>query len=465
VTVKHPIVAQCGAAMVATGLRRGDDPARGAGAGRTVPLPGPAACHGWGVLYDAVGDRVDRHRGRPALVRRRDRPHRRLTIPAAGVLLALVGVACGGTTRHASSRSAGAPSGAARAPTPTTLLPPTGVGDPHLAPGSDPGVLPGPVLIADEGNNRLIEVDSQGRTIWTFPRPGDLPAGVEFKAPDDAFFTPDGRQIIATEEEFSVVSLIDIASRKIVWRYGTPGTPGSAPNHLSNPDDAIVLPNGDVLTADIKNCRVLLIAAGAHAPARVYGTTTQACRHAPPEHFGSPNGAFPMLNGHYLVTEINGDWVDEMDLAGTVYSSIHPPGISYPSDTNEVSPGTYLTVDYTTPGQIETFDASGKLLWRYRPTGAEALSKPSLALPLPNGDVLATDDADHRIIVVDPRTSRVVWQYGIKGSPGDTPGLLNGPDGLDLAPPHSDLVRHSSTMGLPPAGTTTATSGPTVTQR
>jgi len=319
-----------------------------------------------------------------------------------------------------------------------------------VQPGSDPSVLPGPVLIADEENNRLLVVDPEGRTVWTFPQPGDLAPGVEFRAPDDAFFTPDGRQIIATEESFSVVSLIDIATRKLVWRYGTPGTPGATDNHLSNPDDALVLPNHDVLVADIKNCRVLLIAPGAHVPARIYGTTTQACRHAPPAHFGSPNGAFPMLNGHYLVTEINGDWVDEMDLAGTVYSSIHPPGVAYPSDTNEVRPGVYLTVDYSRPGQIETFDATGTLLWRYRPAGTQSLAQPSLALPLPNGDVLATDDANDRVIVVDPKTNQIVWQYGVRGGGGATPGRLAGPDGLDLAPPFSDLVRHAPTMGLPP---------------
>lgn len=315
-------------------------------------------------------------------------------------------------------------------------------------------MLPGPVLIADEGNNRLIVVDPHGRTIWTFPRPGDLSPGVEFKSPDDAFFTPDGRQIIATEEEFSVVTLIDVASRKILWRYGTPGVPGDSPNHLSNPDDAVVLPNGDVLTADIKNCRILLIAPHTQTPARVYGATTSACHHAPPARFGSPNGVFPMVNGHYLVTEINGDWVDEMDLAGRIYASWHPPGVSYPSDSNEVRPGTYLTVDYSDPGQIETFDASGRLLWRYRPSGNVALNHPSLALALPNGDVIATDDANDRVIVVDPKTESVVWQYGVRGQPGDTPGLLDAVDGLDLVPPHSELGVHAKTMGLPPASTT-----------
>lgn len=56
----------------------------------------------------------------------------------------------------------------------------------HLQPGSDPRVLPGPVLIADEDNDRLVLVDPQGRVVWTFPEPGDLRPGETFKTPDDA---------------------------------------------------------------------------------------------------------------------------------------------------------------------------------------------------------------------------------------------------------------------------------------
>ena len=43
-----------------------------------------------------------------------------------------------------------------------------------LRPGSDPSVLPGPVLIADSDNNRLLEVDPRGHVLWRFPAPGDL---------------------------------------------------------------------------------------------------------------------------------------------------------------------------------------------------------------------------------------------------------------------------------------------------
>ncbi len=319
-----------------------------------------------------------------------------------------------------------------------------------LAPGSDPSVLPGNLLIADKANDRLIVVNPQGDITWQFPRPGDLAPGQSFRVPDDAFFSPDGKLIVATEEDDSVISVIDVATHHITYRYGTPGRPGSGPNQVHNPDDAIMLPNHDILAADIKNCRLLVIGPGQHVPLRVFGTTTRACRHRPPTHFGSPNGAFPMTNGHYLVTEINGDWVDEMGLDGQVYGSTHPPGVSYPSDSNQVSPGVYLTVDYSNPGQIETFDRQGRLRWRFKPTGANALDQPSLALPLPNGDIVCNDDHNDRVIVVDPRTNTIVWQYGHTGQPGVLPGYLRIPDGVDLAPPHSLTVTHASTMGLPP---------------
>jgi hypothetical protein len=101
------------------------------------------------------------------------------------------------------------------------------------------------------------------------------------------------------------------------------------------------------------------------------------------------------------------------------------------------------------PGAIETFDAAGHLLWRFAPTGTDALNKPLLALPLPNGDILANDDYNRRVIVIEPRTNRIVWRYGQTGAPGNTPGLLQIPDGVDLAPPHSLAIAHAPTMGRP----------------
>ena len=367
------------------------------------------------------------------------------------LLLGALAAACSATpTRAARATTSTTAAAAQDRSSPIARYLSTPLSPPGLQPGSDPSVLPAPVLIADRTNNRLLIVDQKGEIVWEFPRPGDLGPGQSFLVPDDAFFTQDGRQIVATEEDDYVITVIDVATHKIVYRYGTPGTPGSAPDQLYNPDDAMQLPDGEIITADIKNCRLLLIGPGAHAPSRVFGQTTNACLHAPPSRWGSPNGAFPMANGHYVVTEINGDWVDELGLDGTVYRSAHPPGILYPSDTNEVSPGVLVTVDYSNPGRLETFDWSGRLLWRYEPLPGDAqLNQPSLAVPLPNGDFLMNDDYNHRVVVIDPRTDRIVWQYGVTGRAGAAPGYLDKPDGVDLAPPYSFVITRAPTMGRP----------------
>ena len=262
--------------------------------------------------------------------------------------------------------------------------------------------------------------------------------------PDDAFFSPDGRYIVATQEDDQVISVINVATRRIVYRYGVPGHPGSGPGHLDNPDDALLTPAGHIFAADIKNCRLIEVAPPAHRPMLIIGRTTNLCEHHPPHRFGSPNGAFPLSTGGYVVTEINGDWASGLTPAGRIAWSVNPPGVLYPSDTNEVYPGRLLTADYSYSGQVVEFNQRGKLLWRFG-----GLNQPSLALPLPNGDVLVNDDFNHRVIVIDPATHRIVWQYGHTGVAGRAPGYLNDPDGVDLVPPDSFLIRNAATMTNP----------------
>lgn len=318
----------------------------------------------------------------------------------------------------------------------------------NLRPGSNPAVLPGPVLIADRDNNRLLEVSPDGQLLWRFPAAGNLAPGQTFLLPDDAFFSPNGHQIVVTQEDDFTISVVNLATNRIVYRYGHPGVPGSEPGYVHNPDDAMLMPSGDLLSADIKNCRVLVIRPPAHRPLRQLGGTG-VCEHDLGVSYGSPNGAFPMADGDTAITEINGDWLDVIAPDGTSVLATHPPGFTYPSDTNQVRPRVFLSVDYTSPGAIETFTTTGRLLWRYEPTGGAALNQPSLALPLPNGDVLANDDKNDRVIVVDPRTNRIVWQYGHTRVPGAGEGFLSNPDGVDLAPPNSLDERFAGTLRAP----------------
>lgn len=358
-------------------------------------------------------------------------------------LLAASATGCG-STRHAVAAGS-------QHPRPHAKQKPAGpfahtLGRPHLAPGSDPSALPGDVLIADRSNDRLLVVDPHGRIVWRFPQPGRA----SLPLPDDAFFSPDGRRIVVTEEDVDVVSVIDVASQRIVWRYGAIGESGSGTNRLAHPDDALPLPNGSIVAADIENCRLVLLRPPSHRPTQTSGSPVNGCVHAPPRAWGSPNGAFPLTGGGTLVTEINGDWVDGLSANGRLVWSTHPPGISYPSDSNEVRRGLFVTVGWQSPGILETFDRHGRLRWRYRPRpGARQLDHPSLALPLPNGDFLLNDDFNDRVIVVDPRTNRVVWQYGHTGVAGRAPGYLSRPDGVDLVPPAALTSRINARIRLP----------------
>ena len=372
----------------------------------------------------------------------------RLALLFVLVATAVVTAGCAGTGRPAAATRPTHPSH--HPPPPRKKAPPGPFADPltaaHLASGSDPSALPGDVLIADRSNGRLLVVDPRGRIVWRFPAAG----GRGLPLPDDAFFSPDGRRIVVTEEDVDVVSVLDVASRRIVWRYGAIDAPGSTANRLAHPDDAMMLPDGAILTADIENCRLLLLRPPSHRPARASGSPAQGCVHDPPRAWGSPNGAFPLQEGGTLVTEIEGDWVDALSASGRLLWSTHPPGVSYPSDSTEVRPGLYVTVGWQSPGILETFDRHGNLRWRYRPrAGDPPLDHPSLALPLPNGDFLLNDDFNDRVIVVDPRTNRVVWQYGHTGVAGTAPGYLSRPDGVDLVPPAALLTRVRARMRLP----------------
>ena len=38
------------------------------------------------------------------------------------------------------------------------------------------------------------------------------------------------------------------------------------------------------------------------------------------------------------------------------------------------------------------------------------------------------------MVVIDPRTNAIVWQYGHTDNPGTAPGFLHIPDGMDFIP-------------------------------
>jgi hypothetical protein len=294
-----------------------------------------------------------------------------------------------------------------------------------------PGPVPGYVLVADRNNDRLLIVSPSKRVVWRFPRRGDVRPGQSFHDPDDAFFAPGYREISINEEFNETASIIDVHTHRLVWSYGHAGVAGAGIGYLSNPDDAYVLRNGDLMVADIRNCRVLFIN---HAKRLVREIGhAGSCTHDPPTGLSSPNGATPLADGGVLVTEIGG-WVDRLSRAGRLLYTIRTP-TTYPSDAQLLPNGNILVAGFNTPGRVDELTPSGRVVWTYAPpSGAGELDRPSLAVRWPNGMIAVTDDWHHRIVVIDPHTKRIVWSYGHDGSPGTAPGYLDKPDGLDLLP-------------------------------
>ncbi|PWB61341.1 MAG: hypothetical protein C3F16_08500 [Betaproteobacteria bacterium] len=291
--------------------------------------------------------------------------------------------------------------------------------------------LPYPILIADRRNNRLLEVTPDKRIVWEFPSPNLT----VYSGNEDVNFSEDGRRLAVSEEDNYDVHIVDYEKRELVWTYGVPEKKGAAKGFLNYPDDAHLLPDGKFLTADIRNCRVLIIDPASNEIATQWGKPGD-CRHDPPGRLAYPNGATPLENGDILVSEIRDAWISRITREGKVVWSVKAPNIRYPSDAFPTVDGKNVIVaDFVKPGRVVIFDpATRKVIWQYdAKSGDEMLDHPSLARELPGtGDVIVADDLRHRVVVIDRATRKIVWQYGVTDTPGHKPGYLFYPDGFDL---------------------------------
>jgi hypothetical protein len=306
--------------------------------------------------------------------------------------------------------------------------------------------LPGFLLIADRGNNRILVVDPHGHAVFAFPSQAELAAGKKLFFDDDTFVEPGGRYLITNEEDNQDIIQIGIADHSLRVLFGHPGEVGSDSTHLNTPDDAYELPDGSFTVADAYNCRILFVRGSQII--KQFGHSG-ICRHDPPNYLGAVNGDTPLPDGGVLVSEINGSWIDDIGPNGQLRFAVQAP-VGYPSDPQPLPGGRILLADYSRPGHVLIMNDKGKVLWRYGPdSGPAMLDHPSLAMGLPNGDVAVNDDYRDRVVVIDPRRNRIVWQYGHNDVPGRGPGYLHIPDGMDFIPATPDLFAY---LGSPPYG-------------
>ena len=325
-------------------------------------------------------------------------------------------------------------SGAMAVSTLAMVLGVVGIAAPVLAHDDDFNE-PGNYLIADQFNNRVIEVDPRGRIVWQFGRgPADfseasiigcndaqrvgpltLMAGTgtpggQPEAPDctNPAGCPDNR-----------VLLVD-RSGKVVWQYGQFGVAGSDANQLNTPVQNTWLPNGHVLITDQANERVIEVN---HAKEIVwqYGTTGVAGNG--PNQLNNPNCAELLENGHILICDETNNRALEVTRVGEIvwqYGSGDPnlnepvSGVAFAS---RLENGDTLITD-SNHARIVEINREQRVVWEYftntdprsNPRGGTG-PLPTRAVRLKNGDTLISDQYNHRVIEVD-RDKEIVRTFG-----------------------------------------------------
>jgi hypothetical protein len=301
-------------------------------------------------------------------------------------------------------------------------------------------------LIADQFNNRVIEVDRRGNIVWHFglgpadfstasiigtndaQRVGELTLmagtgtpGGQPEAPNctNPSGCPDNRVI-----------LVDRAGN-IVWQYGQFGVAGSGPNQLNVPVQNTWLPNRHVLITDQANERIIEVDVATSGIVWQYGTTGVSGNG--PNQLNNPNCAELLENGHVLICDENNNRAIEVaptpPLSGDIvwqYGSGDPnvnepvSGLAFAS---RLKNGHTLLTD-SNHNRIVEIDANKNVVWEYFTCTGSDCNLPRGSGPLPtravrmrHGHTLISDQYNHRVIEVN-HAKHIVHTFGKLGDLG-----------------------------------------------
>jgi hypothetical protein len=328
---------------------------------------------------------------------------------------------------------------------------------------SDGGVE-GNVLIADQFNNRVIEVNRQGSIVWSFGDGSSVPGPTSVVAPNDAERLPGGQTLIAgtgapagTEPTCTVdaggcpdnrVIIVDDATGKIVWQFPPLGD-ASTDDMLNVPVAAAVVPAGADGSA---SAHVLITDQGTTPPGGGVGriievdeATFDIVWQFPPatattaQQLNSPNSAERLSNGNTLITDEGGNRVIEVKNDGTIVWQYPPVGtaadsgtaLSGPAFASRLPNGDTLITDGINNRILEvTSETPPQTVLDLTMAGSSssALNLPTRAVRLANNDTLIADQANDRVIEIDATPAHnVVFTYGMSGTAGSGANQLNMP--------------------------------------
>jgi hypothetical protein len=301
---------------------------------------------------------------------------------------------------------------------------------------------PGNILIADQFNNRVIEIDRHHNIVWQFGvGPTDLTAS-SILGVNDAQRVGDLTLMAGTGIPAGTVQapsctdpggcadnrvMLVARSGKIVWQYGTFGVTGSGPDQLSTPVQDTYLPNGDILITDQSNERIIEVNRAKEIVWQ-YGTTgTIGLPSAGDNFLNNPNSAELLENGHILISDENNNRAIEVNRAKHILRTFTAKGtVSGVAFASRLENGNTLLTDSNNSRIVEVGPAD-QVVWQFQTdTGTNTSPLPTRAVRLRNGHTLISDQFNHRVIEVT-RQGRIVFTEGVLNQLGFGGRLLNSP--------------------------------------
>jgi hypothetical protein len=300
----------------------------------------------------------------------------------------------------------------------------------------------GDILIADQFNNRVVEVNGHHQVVWHFGNGSNVPGPHSIVGTNDAervgaltliagTGTPPGADPSCLKKAGCPDNRVILVNRAghIVWQYGKAGVTGSGFNRLNTPVQATYLPDGHILITDQANERVIEVNRRHHIVWQ-YGKTGVVG--AGRNELSNPNSAELLPNGHILIADENNNRVievtrhhrivwqygspkDTATLNGAAFASRLPNGNTLITDSNN--------------NRIVEVTKAKKVVFTYvtntRP-GSIAAPLPTRAVRLRDGDTLISDQFNDQVIEINSHGT-IVFSQGQINTDGSGFNLLNAP--------------------------------------